>query len=77
MEAVVLGDGSDTFAKVVQLLVEADCNINIPDNQGITALQHARAKGYKQIVEILENVSRDFWTKSSLFLNDLFLFNNI
>lgn len=60
MEAVVLGDGSEIFSKVVQVLVEAECNVNIADKEGITPLQHARMKGFKKIVKILENVPRDF-----------------
>jgi ankyrin repeat protein len=54
MEAVVLGDGSDKYAEIVQVLVDAGCNTAIPDNKGITALQHAQSGGYTRIVKILE-----------------------
>ena len=60
MEAVVLGDGSDIYAEVVQVLVDADCNVNIADKEGITALQNAGSKGYKKIVDILERAPRGF-----------------
>ncbi|NEM97439.1 ankyrin repeat domain-containing protein [Pontibacter burrus] len=58
MEAVVLGDGSDTYVKVVKTLVDAGCDINIPDNEGVTALQHARNRGYTGIVEMLEKPAK-------------------
>ncbi|GAA4435599.1 ankyrin repeat domain-containing protein [Ravibacter arvi] len=55
MEAVVLGNGSEKYQQIVRILKEAGCNLNIPDNDGKTALQHARASGYKEIVRILES----------------------
>jgi ankyrin repeat protein len=53
MEAVVLGDGTGKYVEVVQILVDAGCNINIPDKDGVTALQHARTRGYAGIVKEL------------------------
>lgn len=58
MEAVVLGNGSEKYVEVVQLLVDAGCNINIPDKDGITSLQHAKSRGYRRIAEVLEKVSK-------------------
>ncbi|MCD2423606.1 ankyrin repeat domain-containing protein [Niabella pedocola] len=57
MEAVVLGNGSEKYVTVVQLLVNAGCNIQIPDHDGVTALQHARSRGYTEIAGVLENAS--------------------
>lgn len=54
MEAVVLGDGSAKYVEIVQILVDAGCNINIPDSKGITALQHAKTSGFSGIVKVLE-----------------------
>lgn len=54
MEAVVLGDGSKTYVEVVRVLVDAGCDINIPDNDGVTALQHARKMGFTAIARVLE-----------------------
>ncbi|MCP1996085.1 ankyrin repeat domain-containing protein [Flavobacterium sp. HSC-61S13] len=54
MEAVVLGDGSVKFQQIVQILKEAGADLSIPDRDGITALQHAKAKGYKEIEQILK-----------------------
>lgn len=54
MEAIVLGNGGKTHTHIVQLLVNAGCNVNIPDKNGISPLQHAKKSGYKEIVSILE-----------------------
>ena len=58
MEAVVLGDGSKAYVSVVQTLVDAGCNISIPDKDGVTALQHAKERGFTEIAEVLEKASR-------------------
>ncbi len=54
MEAVVLGDGSAKFQQIVQILKDAGADLNIPDRDGITALQHAKKMGFKEIVKILQ-----------------------
>jgi ankyrin repeat protein len=54
MEAVVLGHGEANHTEIVRLLVAAGANVNIPDRDGITALAHARQRGYVGIVRILE-----------------------
>ena len=53
MEAVILGDGGPTHQKIVRLLVEAGAD-DIPDRDGKTPLQHARAMGYAEIASILD-----------------------
>lgn len=53
MEAVVLGDGSKKYVEIIGILVKAGCNTDIPDKNGVTALQHAKKAGYKEIVTIL------------------------
>ncbi len=58
MEAVLLGNGTEKYVTVVQTLVDAGCNISIPDNDGITALQHARSRGYTGIASVLEQAAR-------------------
>ncbi|TXD49476.1 ankyrin repeat domain-containing protein [Polaribacter sp. IC073] len=57
MEAVVLGDGSEKFKKIVQILIDAGCDITIPDNDKITALQHAKVRGFSKVVSVLEKAS--------------------
>ena len=54
MEAVVLGDGGQDHVKTVRALVEAGADREISDNYGVTPIRHARVRGYREIVEILE-----------------------
>jgi uncharacterized protein len=56
LEAVVLGNGSRNHADTVEALVEAGADVTrFPTGTAITALQHARTRGYSQIARILEN----------------------
>ena len=54
METVVLGDGSNKYLEITKTLIAAGCNVNIPDKDGVTALQHARKRNFKAIAEVLE-----------------------
>ncbi|SUI98093.1 Ribulose-5-phosphate 4-epimerase and related epimerases and aldolases [Sphingobacterium spiritivorum] len=58
MEAVVLGNGSEVYVEIVNTLVKAGCDINIPDKDNVTALEHAKARGYTAIAQILENAGK-------------------
>ena len=58
MEAVVLGDGGPNHTEIVRLLVSAGANVSIPDRDGVSALAHARQRGYGAIVRILEAAAR-------------------
>jgi uncharacterized protein len=59
LEAVILGDGGPRHATVVKLLVDAGANVFIPDKEGVTALSHAEARGYHEIVMILRASSQN------------------
>jgi len=54
LEAVILGDGGPTHTEIVRLLVEAGVNVNLADREGVTPLQHARRRGFREMVRILE-----------------------
>jgi ankyrin repeat protein len=54
LEAIILSDGGPTHVQIIQLLVNAGCNVNIADKDGITPLTHARNRSFTQIVAILE-----------------------
>jgi ankyrin repeat protein len=54
LEAIILSDGGPAHVQIVQLLVNAGCNVNIADRDGVTPLRHARDKDFKPIVAILE-----------------------
>jgi ankyrin repeat protein len=58
MEAVVLGDGGPAHTEIVRLLVAAGANVNIPDRDRITPLEHAKRRGYTEMVKILSAASR-------------------
>jgi ankyrin repeat protein len=53
MEAVLLGDGGARHTAVVRALVEAGASADIPDRSGRKPLDHARARGFVAMEEIL------------------------
>ena len=55
IEAVVLGDGRPDHVETVRALVKAGADRTIADRDGVTPLQHARARGYDAIVAILRD----------------------
>jgi len=55
--AVLLGNNSKGHIETVELLVKAGADTEIKDRQGTTALGHARARGYSDMVKILETAS--------------------
>ncbi len=59
MEAIILGSKSDKQTEIVKILVDAGCDYTIPDNDGITPLQHAKSKSLDQVVAILLNADTD------------------
>jgi uncharacterized protein len=52
--AVVLGNGGKEHLAVVEALVNGGADTEIKDRQGMTALAHARARGYTDMIKILE-----------------------
>lgn len=58
LEAVILGDGSERYVQIVQILISAGANTGIADNDGVTPLQHARSRGFTQIVRLLEQAKQ-------------------
>ena len=55
MEAVILGDGSKKYQQIIQILKDAGADMNIPDHDGVTPLQHAERRGFKEIVSIIKS----------------------
>ncbi|MDQ3156250.1 MAG: ankyrin repeat domain-containing protein [Actinomycetota bacterium] len=55
LETVILGDGSKPYQDIVETLVRAGVDTSIKDKNGRTALDHAKSKGYTNIVRALEN----------------------
>ena len=54
MEAIVLGDGSKKYQEIVQILKDAGSKMDIPDKDGVTPLQHAKNRGFHEIVKIIQ-----------------------
>ncbi|MGD9924283.1 MAG: ankyrin repeat domain-containing protein [Pseudorhodoplanes sp.] len=54
LEAVILGDGGPAHIEIVRLLLEAGANPSIADREGVTPLDHARRRGFAQMVRLLE-----------------------
>ena len=53
-EAIVLGDGGPAHVEVVELLVEAGADVNLPGN-GQRPLAQATARGYDDIAAALRD----------------------
>lgn len=53
MEAVILGNGNTTYQEIVKILKDAGAKMDIPDQDGVTPLQHAERRGYKEIANII------------------------
>ncbi|MGO4173179.1 ankyrin repeat domain-containing protein [Bosea sp. TAF32] len=58
MEAVVLGDGGPRHIETARALLAAGADRTIADGQGITPLQHARARGDRAMAGLLESAQR-------------------
>ncbi len=58
LEAVILGDGSATYQRIVELLLDAGADASLADNEGVTALEHARARGQNAVARLLESIEK-------------------
>ncbi|RAJ77541.1 hypothetical protein CLV59_107308 [Chitinophaga dinghuensis] len=54
LEAIILSDGGSRHQQIVQILVDAGCNVHLADKDGVTPLMHAKQRGFTKIAEILE-----------------------
>ena len=54
MESVVLGDGGPDHVKTAKRLIDAGADRTIADRDGVTPLDHARRRGYADMVAVLE-----------------------
>ena len=54
LEVAILGDEGPAYIEITRLLLANGADINLPDNQGVTPLSHARQRGQREIASILE-----------------------
>ncbi|MGX7419961.1 ankyrin repeat domain-containing protein [Carnobacterium gallinarum] len=54
LEAIVYTDGGEIPQQIIQVLLDNGADPNLADKQGITPIQHARQRGFQQIVSILK-----------------------
>ena len=55
LETVLLGDGDAAHVEILGLLLDAGADRSIADRDGVTALEHARERGYAEMIRILED----------------------
>jgi len=55
IEAVVLGDGGSDHIETVRALIEAGADPSIADREGVSPLDHAKARGYTEIADIISS----------------------
>ncbi len=54
IEAVILGDGGSDHVATTRALIEAGADPSIADRGGITPVDHARARGYAEIIAVFD-----------------------
>jgi len=54
IESIVLGNGGPRHQATLKALIDAKANLQLKDRQGQTPLQLARARGYAEMVKMLE-----------------------
>jgi uncharacterized protein len=58
MESIVLGSGGRAHQDTLKALLDAGADFTIPDRDGVTPLEHARRRGYGEMVAMLSAAKR-------------------
>ena len=53
LEVVILGQDTAMYQNITRQLIAAKANLNLPDRDGVTPLQHAKKRGLTQIAALL------------------------
>jgi ankyrin repeat protein len=54
LEAVILGEGTQRWQRIVRTLLDAGADATVADKDGLTAVQHARKRGHTEIARIIQ-----------------------
>lgn len=54
LEIVILGDGSARYVEIAKLVLDADADPNIADEDGVSPLAHASRKGQRDVARVIE-----------------------
>ncbi|WP_235324627.1 ankyrin repeat domain-containing protein [Pedobacter lusitanus] len=54
LEAIILNNGNSKQVEIVAMLINAGCNVNLADKEGVTPLTHAKNKKFEPIVLLLK-----------------------
>jgi ankyrin repeat protein len=54
LEAVILGDGGADHQAIVNILIDYGADVALADSDGVTPLQHAKNRGYKEMSDALQ-----------------------
>ncbi|HEY9319089.1 MAG TPA: ankyrin repeat domain-containing protein [Achromobacter sp.] len=54
LEAIILSDGGPRHQQIVALLIEGGADVNLADGDGRTPIAHARQRGQREMVQLLE-----------------------
>lgn len=53
LESIILSDGGPVHQKIIKILLSHGADISIADEDGVTPLDHAKIKGYDEIIDLL------------------------
>ena len=53
LEAIVLGQDGPRHRQIVRMLIDAGSDVNRPDREGVTPLQHAQRRGQAEVARML------------------------
>jgi uncharacterized protein len=53
LEAVILGDGGNTYVEIIKAVLDAGADPNLADKNGVSPLSHAKSRSYKRIAELI------------------------
>jgi uncharacterized protein len=58
IEAVILGNGGAAHQATLKALLDAGADATIPDRNGLTPLEHAKNRGYREMIEMLASARK-------------------